>query len=170
MSRRRNKNSDNGEERKQKKANNLEIDYLSPLKIEKEYEKYGIDRQRLEIVKEFCVSIIYTCHKTYFGKDYIKTNSQIEEHFNWCFNNVNNRFKTIGISFNKTLDVYNYFFEHVKMHMYNNKKYNEETDLNMDLEYFKTITNYFSAKTEDDLLLLLDLDQIFKKSIIFVKN
>lgn len=166
MSRRGKKNSD-GEEKRSKKSNNLEIEYLSPIRIEKEFEKHSIDRQKLEIIQEFSISLINICHNTYFGNEYMNTFEKVKQHFDWCFTTINQKFNQIGFDFKKTKDVYNYFFTHINTHMYNNKAYNEETDLFLDLQYFKTITNYFNVKTEDDLILLVQIDLLFKKSMKF---
>lgn len=129
-----------------------------------EYKKSNISREYVELFNEFSKTLMYSLHKTYLGKEYIKTEDDINGHFNWCLNNCIDKFKTLNFDFSKNQLILDYFFQHATTHIYDNKKYDENC-MDHCVRYFDELLSYYRQKTEKDLILMTELYLKFFKSI-----
>lgn len=130
------------------------------------YKKANVIREYVEVYNQFSKSLMYVLHNTYLGNEYIKTPLDIEGHFQWCFNKICNKFKeTLNFkNIHKNKELHEYFFEHAKVHIYNNNKYSED-ELEFDIDYIDDIMNFYNLKPEEDLKTMIELYYKFNKKI-----
>jgi hypothetical protein len=97
------------------KGQNKKVDLLScPQEVNEDkmylhYKKANIIREHVEVFNHFSKSLIYMLHNSYLGSMYIKSNDDINGHYNWCYNNICEKFyNTLNFNFLKNKNVYDY--------------------------------------------------------------
>ena len=55
-------------------------------------KKYQIIKDRVEIFKDFTLSLLYYIQKYYLDKDSLSKDQDIYNHYSWCFKKVCNEF------------------------------------------------------------------------------
>jgi hypothetical protein len=134
---------------------------LKTHEIVREYKVNNINKNRLDLYKDFIINLCYYVVDTYFGDEYIKTNKQKKEHFTWCFDKICNDFMEEDINFKSNIELYDYFFEYFKATMYDNDVF----ELEFFIDYWEQTLEYSFEKTKSDLDGLIEIYKIFDKSI-----
>lgn len=126
------------------------VKYLTKSEVFEAYRKADIKREYVDLIKEFINNLIQNLHTTFLGHEFINTETDIFNHFNWCFEKAVNNYKFINFNFEHKNRCFVYFFKHAQMHIYNNRDYTEDCLL-FDQDYFKHALKYDNKKTIDDL-------------------
>jgi hypothetical protein len=138
-------------------------EYVDEQTMYNEYTKNNVIREYTNIFNEFSCVLMRSLHKTYLGREYINTAPQIVGHFSWCFNDVITKYKSLGFNFQSEI-LYDYFFKHASGHIYDNKKYDDDT-IDFCCIYFNEIMNFNRIKTQSELILMIELYFKFEKSL-----
>lgn len=134
---------------------------LKTHEIVREYKSNNINKNRVDLYKDFIVNLCYALVDTYLGEEYINTNKQKKEHFTWCFNKICNSFLDEGFDFSENKELYDYFFEYFKSTMYDNDFF----ELDFLLDYWEDTLELSYDKTKSDLDGLIEIYKIFNKTI-----
>ncbi len=149
-----------------KKADIVKLsDILSESQLNNEYIKHNIRREFVELFNEFSLNLIYLAHKTYLGREYIRTNKEIVGHFDWCYNTICENYLKLGIDFStkKNPELNFYFFKHLMNYIYENRDYREDM-YEADVEHFNYLMNYSLPKDYQNFVLMVELYYLFAKT------
>jgi hypothetical protein len=136
-------------------------DQLKTHEIVREYKTNNINKNRLDLYRDFIIILCYNLVETYLGEEYIKTNKHKKEHFTWSFNKVCNSFIDEGFDFSKNKELYDYFYEYFRTTMYENDFF----ELDFLLSYWEDTLELSYDKTKSDLEGMIEIYKIFDKTI-----
>ena len=130
------------------------------------YSSNNIKYDRVNLYNDFIQSLILIIFDTYMGDDFTTQENRIE-HFKWCWKKNIENFKNEGISFNNTLDLYDYFmvFLFEVYYITPNKKNNKILTDNIS-KMWLNLFNMDILKSHSDMNSFLELYQIFEKSLV----
>ena len=128
----------------------------------KKFKSYNIIRERVELYKDFTINLLHYIHHTYLGKEYIKTEKEILEHFTWCYGKVLNEFYDEEISFYENGELFEYFYTY-----YVDQFYKKETVENISHheKFWENIFEIRNSKNRKVFEVLLELYEIFDNSL-----
>ena len=130
------------------------------------FNSKNVKYERCELYHDFLQSLIVTIFDTYLGDEYTKQH-QREIHFQWCWTKVINDFEAEGIIFKPCVELYRYFLTFFTQLFYNlitkRPLQDHEKDLSSLWEY---IFNYNTLKTRADIDRLVEVYQLFDKSLL----
>ncbi len=135
--------------------------------IEKEFSKYYIKRELVELFNEFSNSLLIKIHNHYLGRKYHVTKEDVVVYYNWCYNTICDKYTKIGFDFSKNEKLAEWFFKHAFIHIFDNKEYSYEEDKSYDFWYINTIMDYNSrgSRIVGEIKVMIDLYQTFKISL-----
>jgi len=127
------------------------------------YRANNIKYERCNLYYDFIMSLNKTINDTYLGSDYINSEKEIMQHFNWCIDKVIDNFKEENIIFEDMTQIkeYFYFFYYEIFYKSSDKK-NILSKLNNlgDLSF-----NYHRLKSRSDIDVLIELYKLLDKSL-----
>ena len=128
------------------------------------YASNNIKYEKCELYGDFVHSLLMLAFDTYMGDDVMSVEDQIN-HFKWCWDKVIKNFKDEGIYF-KNVKLYNYFLEFMLevFYTYDGKQLYDYTD-NGILKIWNDIFTYDKTKTQADIDTLIEIYEIFEKSL-----
>ena len=131
------------------------------------YASNNIKHDKCELYSDFVQSLLMLSFDTYMGDDVMSVDDQIK-HFKWCWDKIIKNFEEEGIYF-KSVKLYNYFLEFMLevFYTYDGKKLYDYTD-NGILKIWNDIFIYDKQKTQADVDTLVEIYNIFEKSLICV--
>ena len=145
------------------------IQYITkPLSMEEMtllYKANNINYDKCNLYYDFILTLNRKINNTFLGDDVINSEKDINNHFEWCFNNTVKNFSKEGINLKETNLLQEYFFNFYVELFYNitNKKESLEK-----LDKFPNMSfKYYRLKTRSDMDVLLELYRIFEKSLDF---
>lgn len=130
------------------------------------YGSNNIKYEKCELYSDFVQSLLILTFDTYMGDDIMNVQDQVK-HFNWCWNKIIDDFKSEGIFF-KNPKLYEYFLEFMLegFYIHEKKKNFDYTDKGL-LKIWSDIFNYDKIKTQADMDTLIEIYNIFEKSLIY---
>lgn len=128
------------------------------------FDTNNIKFEKCELYGDFVQSLLMIVFNTYLGDDITNIDEQFN-HFEWCWNKNVRNFEEEGIYFNNP-KLYNYFLEFMLevFYSYPDKNKYDFTDKGT-LRIWKDIFNYTSIKTNSDVDTLIEIYQLFEKSL-----
>jgi hypothetical protein len=136
---------------------------LSYEQIQLLYKANDIKFDRCNLYYDFIKSLNVTLFTTYLGEEYIKTESEIKEHFVWCLDKVIKDFNQEKIEFGDTGKIKDYFFYfYYELFYINNEKSLEKLNKLADLSF-----DFNRIKSRSDMDILIELYKMFEKSLYY---
>jgi hypothetical protein len=130
------------------------------------YKSHSVFKERTTTNKDFTMNLVNLIHETYLGEEYIRTQHDIEGHFNWCYGKVCEDFFEEEIDFYENQELYDYFFEFFKIQFYG-----KTHTLSHYEKFWKNIFDYKkNMKNKRVMSVLNGLNAIFEKSYVLKKN
>jgi hypothetical protein len=136
-------------------------EHLKTHEIVREYKSNNINRNRIELYRDFIINLCYSLVDTYLGEEYIKSNKQKKEHFTWSFNKICDSFIEEGFNFKTNKELYDYFFEYFRTTMYDNNFF----EIDFLLDYWEDTLELSYDKTKNDLEGMIEIYKIFDKTV-----
>jgi hypothetical protein len=140
-------------------------DYLNlvkaePNKIELEnwYKHHGMTYEKMELYRDFIISLFQLIEETYLGDDIINNDIDIDNHFNWCFNTIISNFKKENIKFSIKGSHRDYMHVFCINSIYN--EYNIEKN-KLIYEFFRHLFNPLTLKKNMELSVLAEIYKMF---------
>lgn len=135
--------------------------------IETFYRINLINPLKVELFRDFTLSLLDIVHATYPGDD-IKSDSYFENHFNYCFNKTINNFAKEQLFFNgDDKDIREYFYLTLEETYYNDPNKNNIIDTLKEV-YEKIFDMDNIDKTQSDMEIFIDIYRSFFK--LFTNN
>jgi len=142
---------------------NYMVTPLSYEQIQLLYKANDIKFDRCNLYYDFIKSLNVTLFTTYLGEEYIKTESEIKEHFVWCLDKVIKDFNQEKIEFGDTGKIKDYFFYfYYELFYINNEKSLEKLNKLADLSF-----DFNRIKSRSDMDILIELYKMFEKSLYY---
>lgn len=136
-------------------------------KIELFYRANAINPLRVELFRDFTISLIDTVHNTYPGDDVYKDDYYLK-HFNYCFNRVINNFKQENIMFpGDSKDLHDYFFITLEDSYYRDSEKERTSNVLKNL-YDRLFDMENVDKTLSDMEIFVDIYKSYLK--LFIKK
>lgn len=122
----------------------------------------SIGVEKINLFGEYLIFLYGLIVDTYLGKDTIKTDAEIEGHFNWCWGKIIDDFETENIVFKKEGEHKEYFFNFFYESFYNGK--NEET-IEKVKPFLSVLFILYTTKTESELDMLSEMYNILNNNL-----
>lgn len=132
---------------------------LSLIQIELIYTSNNVIYERVELYRDFTLTLDDLIESTYFGHDMLNFDDRVN-HFNWCWDKACNLLDLKTIDFKNNLKLYIYFHD-----LYFEVFYNEESTKHIEVKnYWPTLFNCYIQKTRSEIDKFLYLYKIFEES------
>ena len=141
------------------KQSNKIIDYISsPLSHDRINYLNMLNEvtiEKVELFRDFIISLFYLVNDTYLGDDVIKIESDRIKHFNWCWLNIIKMFYNENIVFEEKGEHYYYFLNYFNVVFYNNTK-KDSIDMLKIVEFWDTIFSVTNQKTNSQYDIFIE--------------
>jgi len=142
------------------------------MKIEKSMGKREKEKQfliivdRLELCKDFTINLLYQIYDYYLDNKTLSDKVDIRNHFNWCFEKTNTKFKLEGFDFSGNEKLIEYLFLYFETHFYKSGYFSNKdgVDINIFIEFWNDIFN-LNTNNPDILKTLIEIYSMFDESI-----
>lgn len=131
-------------------------------------QKYIIVKDRVEIYKDFTINLINYVYDFYLDKVTLSEDTDIRNHFNWCFNKVCDEFKLENLNFSKNEPLREYFYQFFYYQFY--KRQTQDISLEYLEKFWGNIFQIDKNKNKNVLNTMIELYNIFDTSINQEKN
>jgi len=134
-----------------KPLNQDQLNYLNKLN--------DVTIEKVELFRDFTLSLFYTVYRTYLGDDVIKNDEDMVIHFNWCWNKVIDDYSMENLFFVEKGEHYYYFLNYFtdKFYILENK---DTIDLNEIVQYWSNIFSIDQIKTKSQYDIFIELYKI----------
>ena len=129
--------------------------------------KYTIIKDRIEIYNYFTYNLLSYIYDYYLDKETLSLDEDIRNHFLFCYNKTCNDFLKEEIDFRNNNELIEYFYTYYYHHFY---KAESEVDKDFFIKFWDTIFNVDKPKNDNTLKVLIELYQVFDRSISYKKN
>jgi hypothetical protein len=127
------------------------------------YKENNIKYEKCELYSDFALSLIMTIFDTYMGDDVTSLDDQFK-HFEWSWQKTILNFVEEGLDFESNL-LYEYFLEFM-LEVYYPITNKNEIDIDKKIsKLWVDIFDYYRTKTNSDVDALIEIYQIFEKSL-----
>jgi len=127
------------------------------------YKENDIKYEKCELYSDFALSLIMTIFDTYMGDDVTSLDDQFK-HFEWSWQKTILNFVEEGLDFEGNL-LYEYFLEFM-LEVYYPITNKNEIDIDKKIsKLWIDIFDYHRTKTNSDVDALIEIYQIFEKSL-----
>jgi hypothetical protein len=134
-------------------------------------KKYMIVKDRVEIYKDFALNLLYYIDRYYLDRESLKENEDIYNHYSWCYNKVCEEFLKENLDFRSNKELKDYYYSYYYHQYYKVKgDSNKDTSLANYEKFWKTIFDIDKQKNKTLLNILIEVYQIFDKSVNQEKN
>lgn len=129
--------------------------------------KYTVIKDRVEIYKDFTFNLLYYIYDYYLDKETLYLDDDIRNHFMFCYNKVCDEFLKEEIDFRENNELIEYFHTYYYHHFYK-----ADTDIEKEffVDFWNMIFNIDKPKNRNTLKVMVELYQIFDRSISLKKN
>jgi hypothetical protein len=133
-------------------------------------KKYIIIKDRVEIYKDFAINLLYYIHKYYIDYESLHEDTDIRNHYVWCFNKVCDEFLKEGIDFRSNEELKEYFYAYYYHQFYKIQNVNQDTTLAYYEKFWRNIFEIDKQKNKNIINILIEIYNIYDKSINLEKN
>ena len=135
-------------------------------------QRFQIINNRVEIYRDFALNLLYYIYNYYLDKETLSKDEDIYNHYTWCFKKVCDEFLLEELDFRKNSDLKKYFYDYYYHQFYKIDKnnMNQNTSIEYYERFWKGIFEIDKQKNKNVLNLLVEIYNVFDKSICLEKN
>jgi hypothetical protein len=134
----------------------------------KSEQKFIIVKSRVELYKDFAMNLLYYIDRYYIDFESLNTKEDIFNHFSFCYNKVCDEFLKEEINFKENAELKEYFHTYYYHQYY--MMQNNAHPLDYYEKFWKTIFDIDKHKNRNIVNILIEIYQIYDKSINHEKN
>jgi hypothetical protein len=123
-----------------------------------------IIKDRVEIYKDFALSLLYYINKYYIDRETLNNDVDIFNHFKWCYNKVCDEFKLEGLDFTTNNELIKYYYKYY-YHQYYMVNNNQDNSLATYEKFWINIFDFNKQKNRNIINILIEIYNINDKSI-----
>ena len=132
-------------------------------------QKYIIVKDRVEIYKDFALNLLYYIYDYYLDRETLNNDQDIWNHFRWCYKKVCEEFREENLDFTQNKELKQYFFKYY-YHQFYTANQNQDTSLIYFEKFWRNVFDIDKQKNKNILNLLIELYDIYDKSVSLEKN
>lgn len=132
-------------------------------------KKFIIIKDRVEIYRDFALNLMNYIHDYYIDRESLSEDQDIKNHFNWCFKKVCDEFLKEGLDFTKNEELNEYYYTYY-YHQFYTTNDNQDISLNHFEKFWKNIFEIDKQKNKNLINILIEIYNIYDKSINQEKN
>jgi len=124
--------------------------------------KYTIIKERVEIFEDFTLTLLNYIHKYYIDKESLSDDTDIKNHYSWCYKKTCDEFLDEEIDFRENDELKEYYYAY-----YYSLLYKKEKNLPL-IEYeifWKNIFDIDNQKNKTFINMFIEVYKIYDKSI-----
>jgi hypothetical protein len=134
-------------------------------------QKHIIIKDRVEIYKDFALNLLYYIYNYYIDRESLSEDTDIHNHYNWCFNKVCQEFLKENLDFTRNKELKEYFYMYYYNQFYKIKdNAKQDTSLAYYEKFWKNIFEIDKQKSKNLINILIEIYTIYDKSINQEKN
>jgi len=133
-------------------------------------QKFIIIKDRVEIYKDFTINLLNYIVDFYLDKQTLSEDTDIRNHYNWCYNKVCDEFKLEGIDFSNNVGLRDYFYEYYYNQFYKKEGENDNTLFLLHEKFWRNIFDIEKQKNKSIINILVEVYSVFDLSINQEKN
>lgn len=129
-------------------------------------QKYIIIKDRVELFKDFTISLLYCINHYYIDYETINESEDIRNFYLFCFNKICDEFLLEGINFKNNKELREYFYSYYYNQFFtvqDNSEY--DTSLKNFENFWKNIFKLDRQENKNIINVLIEIYTIFNKSI-----
>lgn len=134
----------------------------------KNEQKFVIVKSRVELYKDFAMNLLYYINHYYIDFESLNNKEDIYNHFSFCYNKVCDEFLKEEINFKNNTELKEYFHSYYYHQFYMSQ--NREMSLDYYEKFWRTIFDIDKHKNRNIVNILIEIYQIYDKSINTEKN
>jgi hypothetical protein len=127
------------------------------------YVNNGIVFERVDLYRDFVISLAKIVSSTYLGDD-ITPPDQQAKHFDWCWNKNIQNFKEEHIYFKLKGSHYKYFKKYFTETFY--VKDNKELSMQLIVKFWNTIMSYMGTRRQIDLQVFVGMYKMLDENFV----
>lgn len=108
----------------------------------------GIVYEKIELYKDFSLSLSHIINDTYLGKDVMNTDENIKSHFDWCWNKNINNFKDENCVFDLDGEHYDYYCSYFTEIFYKDSL--EEHNFDSIINFWDGVFSFTQSKSRSE--------------------
>ena len=130
-------------------------------------QKLLIIKDRIEIYRDFAINLINHIQHYYLDKESLSKDSDIYNHYSWCFNKVCDEFLLEEIDFrnNRVLKEYFHDYYYHQFYKIGIENHNQDTSLSYYEKFWEAIFNVEKQNNKNILGIIIEIYIIFDQSI-----
>jgi hypothetical protein len=134
--------------------------------IRQQKNSFLIIKDRVEIYKDFAINLLNYIHHYYIDKESLFEDSDIKNHFNWCYNKVCDEFLKEEIDFKNNAELREFYYNYYYNQFYKIKEgVNQDTSLEYFEKFWEEIFNFTKQKNRNLISILYQIYTICDKSV-----
>jgi hypothetical protein len=126
------------------------------------YKTYNMTREKTELYYDFLVSLLDIIEETYLGLDVMTSQTDIKNHFIWCFDKLIENFEKERIFFKNRGNHFEYLWLFFYEAFYET---DYEGGINKIREYFHKLFNFNYRKSRSELDMLTELYKLLDQNL-----
>lgn len=130
-------------------------------------QKYSIIKDRVDIYYDFTYNLLHYIFDYYLDKKTLYLDIDIKNHFMFCYNKVCEEFLKEEIDFTKNEELIEYFYTYYYHSFYKNEN---DYDISHFIKFWNSIFEIESPQSKNTLNVLIEIYNVFDKSIRTEKN
>lgn len=129
-------------------------------------QKYIVVKDRVEIFKDFSISLLNYIFQYYIDKESLSDDVDIRNHFLWCYKKVCDEFLLEEIDFTDNNELIEYFYSYYYNQFYKPNIENSEANLEFFDKFWREIFEIHKQKNKNIFNIMVEAYKIFDKSIV----
>lgn len=123
-----------------------------------------IIKDRVGLYKDFALNLLYYIHYYYLDSVTLGKDTDIYNHYSWCYNKVCDEFKKEELDFSKNKTLKDYFFRYY-YHQFYVATGNQDTSLRYFESFWRNIFEIEKHKNKNIINILIELYEIYDESV-----
>jgi hypothetical protein len=122
---------------------------------------------RAELYRDFTINLLHKIYDYYLDVKTLSNSDDMCNHYNWCYNEVCKGFEKEKIIFSDNADLKSYFYSFYIHHVYktDGRTDKDSIDIHKLDKFWRGIFNYKNQKNSNDMNILIEIYNIFNKSL-----
>lgn len=138
--------------------------------MNKSDQKFVIVRSRVDLYKDFAINLLHYIFHYYIDYESLNTEEDIYNHFSFCYKKVCDEFLMEDIDFTNNKNLKEYFHTYYYHQFYSVQNENRDLSIEYFERFWKTIFEIDKHKNKNIVNILIEVYQIYDKSINHEKN
>ncbi len=137
------------------------------MNVNNDIQRIKVIKEKTEIYKKFTLLLLNNISEFYLDKKSLNNDTDIKNHFNWCYLRTCDKFSEEGYNFHYNDTLKEYFYIYYYENIYKSTKFDTKDNITKKLfeEFWKKIFDISTTKDKNIIAILAELYKLFDKSV-----